>query len=279
MLVEAIETLFVPVVIHNNAGGRDAEVLKRFDEPAWNNPVVRFIDAAGKDLIARREGVWSDGELAARMVSALTVAKSVVPAWLSRAKDELSTGAPARAVFGMHCFWDGQGKLGALEGVVDVRPVFVDGAEACEVLYRAERVDYASLLKAAHSLQCASTVWAIDDAQLALAKELAPQAVRRLAGVLRAAPVSDDLRTLRTNRAWMTMPWTRGQRVWANALLRAGASLAPGVLSSRQADLLDALERVLAKHPAAVEGLEFPTDPARLGVYEDELRARMAAAR
>src|SRR5262245_52917392 len=67
LLVESIETLFVPVVVHNNKGGEDAQALERFHEPAWNNPVVRWLDGAGRDLIPREDGVWSADEIAARM--------------------------------------------------------------------------------------------------------------------------------------------------------------------------------------------------------------------
>jgi hypothetical protein len=34
------------------------------------------------------------------------------------ARDELDPNPPARAVFSMACFWEGQGRLGAIEGVV-----------------------------------------------------------------------------------------------------------------------------------------------------------------
>jgi hypothetical protein len=37
LLVEAIETEFVPVFVYNNRGGRDAEILARYGEPSWNN--------------------------------------------------------------------------------------------------------------------------------------------------------------------------------------------------------------------------------------------------
>lgn len=50
LLVEAIETLFTPVAVYNNLGGADRDVLDRYREPAWNNPVVRFIDAADHEL-------------------------------------------------------------------------------------------------------------------------------------------------------------------------------------------------------------------------------------
>ena len=82
LLVEAIENEFVPVAVHNNKQGRDAEILKRYAEPAWNNPVVRFLDARGKDLIPRRDRVWSVPGIAARMVMALKTAKRPVPGYL-----------------------------------------------------------------------------------------------------------------------------------------------------------------------------------------------------
>ena len=69
LLVEAIENEFVPVAVHNNKSGRDAEILKRYQVPAWNFPGVRFVDARGKDLIARRDRVWSMPGIAARMRS------------------------------------------------------------------------------------------------------------------------------------------------------------------------------------------------------------------
>ena len=79
LVVEAIEDLFVPLLIHNNTGGRDADVLARYGEPAWNFQVVRFLDAHGDDLIPRRDRVWETGPLLTRMVAALTSAGAHVP--------------------------------------------------------------------------------------------------------------------------------------------------------------------------------------------------------
>jgi thioredoxin-related protein len=36
LLVEAIQTEFTPLLVHNNKAGKDSEVLKRFAEPSWN---------------------------------------------------------------------------------------------------------------------------------------------------------------------------------------------------------------------------------------------------
>jgi hypothetical protein len=70
----------VPVAIHNNTrGGEDAKILKRFKEPAWNYQVIRFVDADGKDLIPRKDRVWTLKPLAERMIASLKKAKRPVP--------------------------------------------------------------------------------------------------------------------------------------------------------------------------------------------------------
>ena len=83
-MVTAIETNFVPLLIKNNAAGSDAKLLQRFKEPAWNYQVVRFLDAEAKDIIPRKDRVWTTGALAARMVSSLKKHSREVPETLSR---------------------------------------------------------------------------------------------------------------------------------------------------------------------------------------------------
>ena len=78
-IVAAAEGDFVPVAIFNNQPGKDREILKRFKEPAWNYQVVRFLDAGGKDLIPRRDKVWTTAPLAQRMIEALEKAGREVP--------------------------------------------------------------------------------------------------------------------------------------------------------------------------------------------------------
>lgn len=74
-----IEREFVPVLVRNNVPGKEAEIRKRFGEPAWNYQVVRFLDADGKDLIPRKDRVWDIVALAARMKKALAAAGRKVP--------------------------------------------------------------------------------------------------------------------------------------------------------------------------------------------------------
>ena len=70
---------FVTVCIYNNATGNDGEVLKSFEEPAWNNPVVRFLDSDGKDIIPRKDGVYTTAALLERMKDAQSKFKTSRP--------------------------------------------------------------------------------------------------------------------------------------------------------------------------------------------------------
>ncbi len=82
-LVEAIENEFYPVLVYNNrSGGMDEILLKRFNEPAWNYQVIRFLDAEGRDIIPRKDRIWTLSGVASRMVEALTSANRPVPKYL-----------------------------------------------------------------------------------------------------------------------------------------------------------------------------------------------------
>jgi len=78
-LVKVIEESFVPILVHNNSGGTDRQILKKFNEPSWNYQVIRFIDSAEKDIIPRKDRVWTLQPLAQRMKLALEKAKQPVP--------------------------------------------------------------------------------------------------------------------------------------------------------------------------------------------------------
>lgn len=101
LLVEAAEELFVPVAIRNNVDGYEGEVRERLGEPAWNNPVVRFLDGEGRDVLPRRDGVWETGALLARMVQALEARERDVPRWLRTVAAETAGGEAESALFAM----------------------------------------------------------------------------------------------------------------------------------------------------------------------------------
>lgn len=92
---------FEAVAIQNNRGGSDADTLKQFGERAWDNPVVRFADADGKDLAPRFAGDWTLAGLVRSMKGALAAAKRPVPAYLSLFDAELNPSSRERLVFAM----------------------------------------------------------------------------------------------------------------------------------------------------------------------------------
>ena len=153
LLVPAIEGCFVPVVVRNNVSGQEQKILERYAEPAWNNPVVRFVDAQGDDLLPRADRVWDAHGIATRMVAALRAAKRPVPGYLLIARDEHDP-ATATAVFAMHCFWEGEAVLGALPGVVATRAAFVGSAEVVEVRFLPALLPLAELQAQAETRSC-----------------------------------------------------------------------------------------------------------------------------
>ena len=83
LIVEAMEIEFIPVLVYNNRiGGMDEELLKRYQEPAWNFQVIRFLNAAGYDVIPRKDRVWTTSGVALRMIEALMAANRPVPKYL-----------------------------------------------------------------------------------------------------------------------------------------------------------------------------------------------------
>ncbi len=238
LFVEAIETLFVPVAIHNNAGGSDARALERFGEPAWNNPVVRFFDGHGKDLIERREGIWSQAALAQRMSAALVAAKCELPSWWKLAELDARVADLPRAVFAMNCFWNGQARLGALDAVADARPAHLEGFEVVEVRYDPARLSIAQLIAAAKDANVADRVWVAGEDAFAIAREALGERAKRLTQAPTAASDSDDLRVLKSS-PWAKLDVPRAQALRLNARFASSEGLPEELLSPRQRERVE----------------------------------------
>jgi len=91
-VVEAIESEFLPVLVYNNRGGEDRRLLERFNEPSWNYQVVRFLDSEGRDIIPRKDRVWTVRPLALRMVETLQAVGRPVPGFLRALAEESPLG-------------------------------------------------------------------------------------------------------------------------------------------------------------------------------------------
>jgi hypothetical protein len=156
LIVEAIETYFIPLAIHNNKGGADAEVLKRYNEPAWNNPVVRIVDQDGKDVVNRLSGNYSVAGLASVLTQAIIKNKGKAPAYLQLLSDELTAQQKgiATATYSMYCFWTGEALFGKVNGVVKTSAGFQSGKESVIVEYDPAIISLSKLNEIADHHQC-----------------------------------------------------------------------------------------------------------------------------
>lgn len=173
LIVDAIENEFVPLAIHNNKGGADKKVLKSFGEPAWNNPVVRIIDAKRKALTPRIAAQYTRYDLVKGMQNALKNAGKQSPEYLQLLTAQLESEALPieKATFGMYCFWSGESKLGGIDGVVSSEPGFMGGSEVVTVEFNPEVISYEQLTKQAAKQGCSDRVFAHTPTQASIAKK------------------------------------------------------------------------------------------------------------
>jgi hypothetical protein len=233
LLVEVAETDFVPVAVLNTRGGADRQVLRRYGEPAWNNPVVRFLGADGSDLIPRRDGVYTERGLAARMAAALEAGGRPVPPAHDGIDDDARSPVE-RTAFVTHCFWEGEACLGGEPGVRATRAAWHEGREAVEVWYDPAVLDLAGLMRRARERGCADAVIVRDEAERQLASQAFGRSVHVSRTPPRPAPESDQKRHLRRTPL-ASLPLTHLQRTRINAALARGDDPSPWLTPRQRA--------------------------------------------
>lgn len=213
---------FVPVAVFNNIKGKDRDVLRRFTEPAGNNPVVRFLDADERDLLPRKEGIWDAESILKRMCLALRQAERDVPEYLKLLTAELKPSIREKAVFAMGCYWEGEKRLGALDGVLATRIGMLHKREVVEVEFDVVALEFKDLVKKARELDCLSRVYTRTDAQQNTAHALVGKLAERTDEEI-------DARTtqkyhLSNSPAYAWLPLTPIQATRINAALANGES-------------------------------------------------------
>lgn len=233
LIRDAVESLFVPVAIYNNSPGDDARVLKRFREPAWNNPVVRIMRHDGTELASRVAGDYSRNGLVAAMVTALEKEKREVPMYLRLLHEELTARDRGleRATFAMHCFWDGEAQLGGLDGVIATMPGFLRNKEVVDVWFDPGRIAFSTLVSRARRMQCAGTVFARSASQEKSGKSMEGLPLVRAADETRP---DREPKYLMSKTLYRFVPMTATQAARVNSTIREGgdpnALLSPGQL-------------------------------------------------
>jgi len=156
LIVEAIETEFIPLAIHNNKGGHDAEILRRFNEAAWNNPVVHIVDSQGSNVVPRLSGNYTTAGISALMTTALIKKNGKAPVYLQLLNDELTAQqrGTAKATYSMYCFWTGEALFGKLNGVVKTTAGFEGGKEVVVVEFNPTVISKTELDRIAQNQKC-----------------------------------------------------------------------------------------------------------------------------
>ena len=236
LLVEAIESEFHPVMVYNNRGGADERIRNAFREPAWNNPVVRFLDGRRNDVIPRRDRVWSIAGVARRMMDALEATKREVPRYLSLVAEEDTATSTQQATFAMHCFWQGAAAIGDIAGVLNVRAGFLGGGEVVETTFDPSVIRIEDLAAEVHRRGQARRVFVADAALQRRLEDVIPNVVLQ-DSMMRPAGDSDQLYYLRHSR-FRGLDLQGLQAVRVNAELGRGG--APETwLSPRQRERLE----------------------------------------
>ena len=147
LMTEAIENEFIPLAIFNNKGGNDAKILKKYNEPSWNNPVVRIVNGDGDNLVPRVASDYSAKGLYHAMIKALTNYGNKIPEYVRLLGAELSATdlKTKETYYSMYCFWTGEKQLGSIEGVLNTEAGFMNGREVVKVTYNPAIVQDQSL--------------------------------------------------------------------------------------------------------------------------------------
>jgi hypothetical protein len=223
IVVDAIESHFVPVAIFNNVEGEDREVLESFGEPTWNNPVVRLIQPDRTALADRFDGPYNRKALLETIGSALETTEGSVPTYLTLRKRELAShGHRETTVFGMYCFWSGEAGLGRLDGVVRTRPGFMAGTEVVRVTWDERFTSYEALLEAAQASGAASQVYVDSKARLETARSVFGDSTVFTDDDFQIA--ADDRKYYLQHSRWSTVEMTELQRTKVNSALKGEAS-------------------------------------------------------
>ena len=232
IVVSASENHFNPLLIHNNGSGYDTEILRKFGEPAWNYQVVRFLDQNEKDIIPRKDKVWTTLPLLQRMKKTLVTSKRPVPHYLDLAISELDTSSHKTIAISQHCFWTGEARLGQIEGVIATEAGWFDGKEVTKLTYDSRALTIEQLLRESKKLRCADNAYISNPADLKKAKTLNLLPAKTLTSSYRPARQSDQKRQVQAFNFPNSV--SQGQLTKFNAFYHVDKNIAASYLTEKQ---------------------------------------------
>lgn len=247
-IVESIETYFIPLAIRNNKGGIDAEILRKFKEPAWNNPVARIIDPnSEKDIVKRLNGRYDMESLISTISNGILASNQLIPEYLRLLHQEHSAQDIRETHLAMYCFWSGEKNLGNLNGIIETKAGFMNGSEVVKIKYDANRVDEKSLIEYAASKNCADAVYSNDKREITVANKLKLKTNKL--GTFRP---DNQPKYYTYNSEYKFLPMTSLQALKVNALIASKIS-PDDYLSPRQLEVLNLIKAKKLKLQSAID--------------------------
>jgi hypothetical protein len=136
-MVELIADRFVPVAIFNNRPGADAEILRRYHEPSWNNPVVRFLGPDGVELLPKLADRYDALGLHEKITAVLEMLGPDVPGYFRLLERDLLVeyGLGKCVTYTVPCFWSGETSLAQHPAVITTDAGWADGEEVVRIHY------------------------------------------------------------------------------------------------------------------------------------------------
>ncbi|SEC94643.1 Thioredoxin-like [Tenacibaculum sp. MAR_2009_124] len=140
LMVELIESKFVPLAIFNNIKGKDREVLEYYGEATWNNPVVRIVNTNGKDIVEKLSNNYNPLSLYNKMEMVLLQLGSQILPFMKIVEDELilNYGNIGEVIYETPCFWSGETSLIQYNGVLTTEAGWVGYKEVVKVQFNKE---------------------------------------------------------------------------------------------------------------------------------------------
>lgn len=147
LMVELISDRFVPVAIFNNHPGADAEILRRYDEPSWNNPVVRFLGPDGAELLPKLADRYDGLGLHDKITAVLEMFGDDVPDYFRLLGRDLLVeyGLSKCVTYETPCFWSGETSLAKHPAVITTDAGWIDGEEVVQVHFDPREVSLPDL--------------------------------------------------------------------------------------------------------------------------------------
>jgi hypothetical protein len=135
LMVELIADQFVAAAIFNNHPGADAEILRRYGEPSWNNPVMRFLGPDGVELLPKLADHYDAPGLYEKITAVLDKLGEDVPGYFRLMGRDLLVeyGLSKSVTYTTPCFWSGETSLAQHPAVITTDAGWVNGEEVVQV--------------------------------------------------------------------------------------------------------------------------------------------------